>query len=189
MLSGRPEFQALAVEIAGGADLGPWFDAALTTTGDLDYGPALDWFGLRFCDSDDATKKGEGSSSPGSPGGWLGIEAETSGGRLLAAAVQRGGPAHAGGVNAGDEIVAIGGYRIAVDGLRERLKHYRPGTAETLLVARRERLLRLPVVFAAPPRLRFRLEADPGATDEQRRRLAAWLGEAGDTEKASAAPG
>ncbi len=90
--------------------------------------------------------------------------------------VRRGTPAHAAGVNAGDEILAIGDYRVPPDGLRERLKCYRPGETATLLVARRERLVRLPVAFGAAPRPRFRLEADPAATPEQRRRLDDWLG-------------
>jgi hypothetical protein len=53
---------------------------------------------------------------------------------------------------------------------------YRPGEQATLLVARRERLVRLPVTFGAAPRPRFRLEVDPAATPEQRRHLDEWLG-------------
>jgi predicted metalloprotease with PDZ domain len=44
------EFQKTASEVAG-ADLRPFFHAALETTGELDYQEALDWFGLRFAEA------------------------------------------------------------------------------------------------------------------------------------------
>src|SRR5262249_7519452 len=46
-------FQATASEIAG-SDLRPFFHTALDTTDELDYREALDWFGLRFADSETA---------------------------------------------------------------------------------------------------------------------------------------
>ena len=41
------QFEATAGEVAG-ADLRDWFDAAVRTTDELEYGEALEWFGLRF---------------------------------------------------------------------------------------------------------------------------------------------
>jgi hypothetical protein len=41
------EFCQTASEAAG-VDLGPWLQRAISTTGELDYKEALDWFGLRF---------------------------------------------------------------------------------------------------------------------------------------------
>ena len=61
--------------------------------------------------------------------------------------VKRGTPAYEAGVNVGDEILAIDDYRVPPDGLEGRLKVYRPEEKATLLVARRERLTRLPVTF------------------------------------------
>jgi predicted metalloprotease with PDZ domain len=43
------QFRALASEVAG-ADLIAWFERAVSSTEELDYGEALDWFGLRFAD-------------------------------------------------------------------------------------------------------------------------------------------
>jgi len=91
--------------------------------------------------------------------------------------VKRETPAYEAGLNVGDEILAVGDYRVppALDGWKERLKAYPPGTKDSLLVARRERLLRLPVAFAAEPRLVWKLEEDPKASPEQRAHLEAWL--------------
>jgi predicted metalloprotease with PDZ domain len=41
------EFEAVAARIAG-TRLAAWFDDALRSTNELDYGEALDWYGLRF---------------------------------------------------------------------------------------------------------------------------------------------
>jgi predicted metalloprotease with PDZ domain len=167
------DLKSTAGEVAG-SDLGPWFAAALDSTADLEYGEALDWYGLRFCEPEDSPKSPQAGGAGESPA-WLGVDAETEAGRLLVTVVKRGTPAHDAGVNAGDEILAIGDYRVPPAGLRERLKCYRPGEQATLLVARRERLVRLPVTFGAAPRPRFRLEADPAATAEQQRHLDDWL--------------
>ena len=43
-------------------------------------------------------------------------------------------------------------------------------------MARRERLIELPVTFGEEPEETWELEVDPDATDAQRAHLAAWLG-------------
>jgi predicted metalloprotease with PDZ domain len=49
------EWQAAAAEVAG-IDLKPFFSKALTSTEELDYAPALEWFGLRFAATDEGEK-------------------------------------------------------------------------------------------------------------------------------------
>lgn len=49
------DFVAVASDVAG-TDLTAFFTKALRTTEELDYTEALDWFGLRFASSNDATK-------------------------------------------------------------------------------------------------------------------------------------
>jgi predicted metalloprotease with PDZ domain len=165
------EFQALASEVAG-TDLAPWFHRVLATTEELDYREALDWYGLRFTDS---KKKDEEDDEDRR--GWLGADTEVQGGRLVVTQVKKETPAYEAGLNVGDEILAVGDHRVppTADGWKERLKSYPPGTQDALLVARRERLLRVPVTFREEPRLIWKLEADPQATPEQQAHLEAWL--------------
>jgi predicted metalloprotease with PDZ domain len=163
------EFRALAGEVAG-VDLGPWFHRALETTEELDYSEALGWYGLRLVES---KKKDEDEDETA---GWLGTETEIQHGRLVITQVKRETPAYEAGLNVGDEILAVGDYRIPPEGFKQRLEAYPPGTRDTLLVARRERLLRLPVTFGAEPHPAFKLAVDPAATPEQKARLDAWLG-------------
>jgi len=190
----RQELRA-TIEEAAGVDLDSWLRSALETTAELDYDEALSWYGLRFVESDDDSdedrgKEGKSGKDAGDeePSGWLGLDTEVQAGRLVVIQVRRGTPGHEAGVNVGDEILALGDYRVPPDGWKERLESYRPGQKETLLVARRERLTRLPVVFGEKPLLRWKLEVDPEATLEQRSHLEAWLRGAEPNAQPAAAP-
>jgi predicted metalloprotease with PDZ domain len=134
----------------------------------LNYAAALETLGLRF--------------RPASPGAkaWLGLTTRNDDGRLVVSQVRRETPAFAAGLNVDDEILAIDDFRVRADQLPARLDQYRPGDRVSVLVARREQLLRLPVTLGAEPARAWRLEMDPGITDAQRTRLLQWLnGEAG----------
>jgi len=175
----RPEELRRTLEEVAGVDLGDWLARAVDTTAELDYTEALDWYGLRFAESDPdkgekAEKKTDGDSTE-LPAGWLGAETEVQNGRLVVTVVKRETPAYEAGLNVGDEILAIGDYRVPPDGLDTRLKNYRPGEKATLLVARRERLTRLPVTFGEKVKGRWKLEPLPTATAEQKAHLDAWL--------------
>ena len=128
------EFRALASEVAG-IDLSAWFRTALDTTDELAYDD-LGWLGLRFRPEPPSTRP------------WVGLTTVTPGatlrndnGRLVVAQVRRGTPVFDAGVNAEDEIVAIGGYRVRPDQWEARLEAFKPGEKVPLLVARRERLV------------------------------------------------
>jgi predicted metalloprotease with PDZ domain len=178
----REELRALITKVteeAAGTDLDPWLTRALETTEELDYEPALAWYGLRFVESEEDGEQGDKKDKPAKaddePAGWLGVDTEVQAGRLVVTQVRRATPAYDAGLNVGDEIVGLGDYRVPPEGWTERLKAYRPGQKETLLVARREKLMRLPVVFGDKPRLHWKLEIDPAATPEQRAHLEDWL--------------
>jgi len=174
------EFHQLLEEVAG-TDLDSWLDRALATTEELDYGEALDWLGLRF--KPEEPRKDDAKPAPA----WLGATTENRAGRLAVTEVRRDTPAFEAGLNVDDEILAIGDYRVPPEGLEKRLEAYRPGEKVSLLVARRERLVRLPVTFGEKPRKSWKLEVDPKATAEQKERLEDWLRGSGGEKKAEAA--
>jgi predicted metalloprotease with PDZ domain len=159
------EFRQTATDVAG-TDLGPWFKQALETTDEIDYSPALDWYGLEL----------RTPRPPSDPAGWLGATTRIDGGRLVVENVPRGTPALDAGVNPGDEILAIDDFRVPAGKLDERLQSYRPGQRVTLLVARREELKRLNVTLELEPANRWTLTVKPNATPAQQAHLAAWLG-------------
>jgi predicted metalloprotease with PDZ domain len=160
------DFRRTASEVAG-TDLGPWFTRALETTEELDYGPALEWYGLQF-----ATQP---PSAPAETPGWLGMKTKIDAGRLLVENVPRGTPAYAAGVNPADEVLAIDDFRVLPDGLDARLAAYRPGRKVVLLVSRLEQLKKLDVTLGAEPPDRWTLQVRPDATPQQRAHLTKWF--------------
>jgi len=158
------EFHATMSEVAG-VDLAPWFGRVLTTTEAFDYSEALAWYGLRFRPAEPTTRA------------WTGLVTRNDAGRLLVSQVRRGTPGVAAGLNVDDEILAIDEYRVRADRFADRLAQYKPGDTVSLLVARREQIRRLDITLGEEPANTWRLEPDPAATEEQRKRLAAWLGE------------
>ncbi len=173
------DFRAALEEVAG-TDLDPWLDRALSTTEELDYSEALDWYGLHFVEKtdqedEDGEDKNGASGASEDTAGWLGLETEVKEGRLMVQEVKRGTPAYDAGLNVEDEILGLGDYRVTPDQWKDRLKVYRPGETVEILVARRDRLVRLPATFAAKPKTRWKLAVDPKATPEQKAHLEAWL--------------
>ncbi|NOY93925.1 MAG: M61 family metallopeptidase [Deltaproteobacteria bacterium] len=161
------EFRDLATQIAG-QDLSSFFTQNVDRVGELPLAPALNYLGLRL----------KAAEAPGDqPPAWLGADLETRAGRLVVKRVLLGTPAHEAGLDANDELLAVGEERVPTQGLDELLEHFRPDAESTLLVARRGRLLRLPVTFGTAPRVSFDLEADPAATGRAQQRLRSWLGE------------
>jgi predicted metalloprotease with PDZ domain len=160
----REQFRALVASVAG-VDLRPWFVSVLETTEEMDYTEACDWLGLRF----------RPAPSPTPEKAWLGLLTRTENNRLLVSQVPRHTPGWQYGFNVDDEILAIDDYRVLPTQWEARLTQYRPGEQVTILVARRERLLRLAVTFGAEPPRCWQLESNPEATTAQRSHCAAWL--------------
>ncbi len=148
----------------GGADLGPMLQRALDTTAPLDYRPLLDAYGLEFQAADSLPSRG-----------WLGLTTRDDDGRLVVTRVQRDAPGAMAGVNVDDEILAVGEFRVRADGWDRRLEQYPPGTSATLLLARRDRLLRLAVTFGQEPGDAWRLVPRPSASVAQLATRRAWL--------------
>jgi predicted metalloprotease with PDZ domain len=161
------DFRKTASEVAG-ADLSSWFHSVLDTTEELDYSEALAWYGLRFK---------EEKPRPGAPAILTGISTKTDNGRLLVTEVKRGTPSYDAGVNVNDEIIAVNGYRVRAEQWPARLESYKAGETIQLLVARRGELITLDLPLAADTLKSWVLEADPGATAEQKEHLKAWLWE------------
>jgi predicted metalloprotease with PDZ domain len=154
-----------AMSEAAGVDLKPWFKRVVETTEELDYDEALDWFGLRFHPVDNKNARA-----------WLGAATRADAGRLVVTQVRRDTPAFSSGLNVDDEILAIDDVRVRADGLGARLEQYRPGDRVALLVARRDRVMRVDVTLGTEPGRVWRLEVSPTATDAQKTRMSAWGG-------------
>ncbi|MDE3196169.1 MAG: M61 family metallopeptidase, partial [Acidobacteriota bacterium] len=156
------EMRGLASEVAG-ESLEGFFGRTLESTEELDYAEALQWFGLRFRPTE---RTGQAT---------MGAETKIEGGRLVVARIPRGTLAYDSGLNVGDEIVAIEGFRVRPEGLAERMGNYQPGDRVVVLIARREKLREIEVSLGEDPGDPWRLEISPEASTDQRRCLEVWL--------------
>ena len=160
------DFRRTASEVAG-LDLGPWFHTALETTDEVEFRPALDWYGLRFERSD---VKDEDALRA-----RIGAAVKDEDGRIVVTNVPRGTAAFDAGVNGGDEIVAIDRLRVTPPQYLDRLAALVPGKDIALLVARHDTLKTLTLRVSDAPPPRWELSFTGGATIEQKGSLAAWL--------------
>ena len=153
------QFRQVAEQVSG-QDLQAFWDTAVEGTGELDYTDALHAFGLRF-------KRAVAATADKPAKGWLGVTTRNDSGRLVVTQVRRGTPGYEAGLNVDDEILAFDDYRVRADRLESRLEQYRPGDRVTLLVARREQLMKVEVTLGAEPAKSWRLE-EVAASDVRR---------------------
>jgi predicted metalloprotease with PDZ domain len=156
------EFQAVAEQVAG-TGLESFWAMAIEGTAELDYTEALNAYGLRF------------RAAAPSNRAYLGAATRNDNGRLVISQVRRGTPAYEAGLNVDDEILAIDDFRVRADQLPTRLDQYKPSDMVTVLVARREQLIRLDVRLGSEPPRQWRLEIDSNAAQEQVRQRERWL--------------
>ncbi len=156
------QFPRVAEQVAG-VSLAAFWDSAIEGTSELDYAEALETFGLRF------------RPAAASGRATLGVTTRNDGGRLVVSQVRRGTPALAAGVNVDDEILAIDEFRVRADQWPARLEQYQPDDTISLLLARRDRLMRLDVKLGPEPPRQWRLELDPGAGEAGQTQRAGWL--------------
>jgi predicted metalloprotease with PDZ domain len=158
------------MERATGLELGPFFDACVRGREDPDLGGALRAAGLTL------RPKAEKGDDADRPPGWLGVNTRVDAGRLVVSAALAGGPAEAAGLYAGDEILAVNGFRVDERSLGERMAARRPGDAARVTVFRRDELREVEVVLGDKPPS-WEIVRDPDAGDAENALLASWLGE------------
>jgi predicted metalloprotease with PDZ domain len=167
-----------AFEKVAGGDLTDFFKRYVSGNEEIDFDAYLQRAGLRLSRSYRPDTFGADRKS-GSPG-TLGLRTRISGDRVFAASVTAGLPAYEGGINAGDELVALDGQRIGAGNVNERinvLDELRAGQNVTLTVFRRERLMNLELTAAVKPFDLYRIAEVKDATPQQLALRQAWLRE------------
>lgn len=157
------QLRGVLSEVAG-IDLRPWLAEAVDGLGELDFSPLLDTFGLQFVPADAQAARG-----------WLGLVTRTDDGRLVVSQVRRDTPGFEAGFDVDDEIIAIDDYRVRPDQWDRMMLQYPPTRTATVLVARRDALVRLPVTFGQDPGNAWRLRPRPNPTPAQAAAQRAWL--------------
>ena len=150
------------VEKLGGRNLVQWLNLMLHTTAELDFNYCFAPFGLQVMMSD-----------PSSQAPRLGITTKEINNRPIVQFVESKSSAQIAGINPGDELVALDGFRI--DNLPDRLKDYNPGDTIKLTVFQRDQLRTLDLVLDPPIPDRYNLVPLSQVTPEQQTNLNNWL--------------
>ena len=171
------------MELIGDPTLRDWFTRALRSAQELQLDEALGAVGLKavVAQAKGADDKGGAVAGPGDapdaaqPRAWLGAVLRERPSALEVGSVADGSPAQLAGVCAGDELVALDGFR---SDLKQRLSRAQPGQPVRLGLFRMDELLEVPVTLAAAPRDTLTLVPDPMASADQLELRQKWLGEA-----------
>jgi predicted metalloprotease with PDZ domain len=178
---GLPEdgVERAALELVPGLEA--WFDRALRSTEELDLDAALSGVGLRAFlrpsagpeDKGGAEQGGKEAAPNGGGRAWLGAQMKERGGVLEVQSVADGSPAQRAGIGAGDEIVAMDGFRTD---LKQRLGRAAAGQQVRLTLFRMDELIEVRVQLTAVPRDTVVLTPTPRTTEQQVRLRTSWLG-------------
>jgi predicted metalloprotease with PDZ domain len=143
----------------------------------VDYDKTLAHVGMRVDreshNSKDGTEKG--------PRAALGVRARTEGGKAIVSTVARGRAAQAAGIDAGDEVIAIGGTRVEAGSLEAALVSRVPLEEVDVTVARDGRVLTLKARLEEARPEKIHIVTRAGASQLQQSLALAWLGDAPPT--------
>lgn len=184
-----PEDFQRACELQAGQSLDDFFRRYVRGREELDYNDALAGVGLRLINVSKAAP-GDNTDNTTAPreDAYLGANFNQEGERLLIRNVLSGAPAYDQGLNAGDQIVALDGMRIAsingADGritsaeevLKARLADKRPGDTVRLTVFRADDLRSFDIKLGGRANVEYRIVPVEAATAEQSRNYQSWLG-------------
>lgn len=153
-----------AIESVAGVDLSDFFARYVDGTQELPYNQYLAPFGLELVVD-------ETNEIP-SLGWTLGVE----NGREMVKFVEAGAPAQLAGIDAGDELLAIDGFRVNAEQASERLKDYRPGDTVEVTVFHQDQLRTCRVTLASPRPARYQILAVEHPSLIQKQNFTGWLG-------------
>ena len=106
---------------------------------------------------------------------YLGINVKSEHGRELIKSVASNSPAQLAGIDAGDELLAIDGFKVSAEKLNERLIIYRVGQQINLTIFHADRLMTVPVTLSAPQPQKYHLRSLEHPSDLQRQLFKGWV--------------
>ncbi len=165
-LSGRgytlKDFQSVAEEFAG-QSLQGFFDEYVFGAKSLPWEDLLGVAGIELVVKDSIRKP------------WLGMAPTDMGERTRITTVVPGSPAEASGIEPGDELLAVNGYRARAADVFERLAEAKPGDSLTVTVFRNERLRDVRVMVGSAPVPAYSARKMKAPSAEQKAVFESWL--------------
>lgn len=160
-----------AFEKVAGADLTDFFQRYVHGGEEIDFNAYLSEAGLRLIRGYQLN-----TAFADEKPGTLGLRTRLNGDRVVAAGVIAGLPSYEGGINSGDELIALDGKRIAAGSINV-LEELRAGQKVRLTVFRRERLMTFDLTAAVRPFDLYSIAELKNSTPQQLALRQAWLRE------------
>ena len=159
-----PEQLQGVIESVTGVNLDGFFARYIDGTDELPFDEYLESFGLQLVGVKEE------------PVPYLGLTAQTENGRESIKFVEAGSPAQVGGIDAGDELLAIDGFRVKAEQLSDRLHNYQPGNTIQMTVFHQDELCTRLVTLADPRPSSYKVIPVQQPDDTQKQNLIEWLG-------------
>ena len=154
-----------AAEMMAGRSLDDFFSKYVRGEAEIDYNAVFRGLGLEL-------KPDE----PDNGKAYIGADLNEDQGRLMVRSVRAGTPAYDQGLNAGDQIVAIDGYRATLTRLQAYVGDRKPGDKVRLTVFRTDRLRDIDLALGNNTRKTYSFVALANPTAQQRRLYKDYLG-------------
>ncbi|MBE9129061.1 M61 family metallopeptidase [Coleofasciculus sp. LEGE 07081] len=152
------------IESVADTDLSDFFNRYVDGTEELPFDKYLEPFGLKLMGIE------EEELVP-----YLGVKGKTENGQDTIVFVEADSPAGVAGIDAGDQLLAIDGWRVTTEQLSDRLKEYHPGDTIELTVFHQDQLCTFSITLGAFQPSRYQIMHIENSTDAQKRNLAGWL--------------
>lgn len=159
-----PEQLRDVIESVADVDLGNFFTRYVDGTDELPFDEYLEPFGLRLIGIEDEE-----------PVPHLGVMVKSEHSQELIKFVEADSPAAVAGVDAGDELLAIDGFRVTADQLSDRLKDYHTGDTIQVSVFHEDQLCTLPVTLGTPRPSRYQIVSVENPSKAQKQNFTGWL--------------
>jgi predicted metalloprotease with PDZ domain len=165
---------AVARTLGSAAKARKFFDRCVRGTETPDLGRLLPAAGLGLKLVPES-EEGVSDTDPVKTRGDFGWKMKAENGRLLVAEVREGGAARSGGVNTGDEVVAVDDVRATEDFLRRKAAEAGPGARVRATILRRDRLATFGLVLGARKAGVWKITPAKGAPPAAKRLARRWL--------------
>ncbi len=106
---------------------------------------------------------------------YLGITVKSEHGREVIKSVASNSPAQLVGIDAGDELLAIDGFKVSADRLNDRLQLYQAGQQINLTIFHADLLMTVATTLSAPQPQQYQLRPLEHTSDLQRQQFKAWV--------------
>ena len=159
-----PEQLQAVIESVAAEDLGEFFHKYIYTTTELPFDEYLEPFGLKLkAIADD------------NPAPHLGIKVQSENNQEVVKFVEANSPSAIAGIDPGDTLLAIDGFRVTSESLSDRLKDYQVGDIIQVTVFHQDELKTLSVQLAQPQPSSYEIVRIDNASSVQQQNLSAWL--------------